>query len=147
MTDKSQVTAAGFIIFREAPLGLEFLGLIALEPERIRSKGVYDLPKGQLDPGESFLEGAHRECFEETGIKKKYLISNNPVISSRLSLWIAKVDFNTKIKINKNPETGELEHEGYKWLTLDQLENNCLIYLKPHVANARKIIERYYENN
>lgn len=36
----------------------------------IERNGYYDLPKGHLDPNETFEEAAVRETMEETGIKK-----------------------------------------------------------------------------
>jgi len=35
--------------------------------------GKWDLPKGHLDPGETFYEAAVRETFEETGLSPKDL--------------------------------------------------------------------------
>jgi 8-oxo-dGTP diphosphatase len=35
--------------------------------------GTWNLPGGKKDPGESFLEGAHRELREETGLEAEYL--------------------------------------------------------------------------
>jgi len=34
--------------------------------------GTWDLPKGHLEQGENFLEGALRECGEETGLHPNY---------------------------------------------------------------------------
>ncbi|MDX1439271.1 MAG: NUDIX hydrolase [Rubricoccaceae bacterium] len=41
--------------------------------------GVWDLPKGKLDPGESPEQGAIREVSEEVGIKKKHLTLLQPL--------------------------------------------------------------------
>ena len=48
-------------------------GLLIVSPQgwllcRVTSLGHWDLPKGKLEPGESPLEAALRECQEETGL-------------------------------------------------------------------------------
>lgn len=40
--------------------------------------GIPDFPKGHLDPGESFAEGALREVSEETGIKNLTILDEAP---------------------------------------------------------------------
>lgn len=40
--------------------------------------GIPDFPKGHLDPGESFAEGALREVSEETGIKNLIILDEAP---------------------------------------------------------------------
>jgi len=41
-------------------------------------RGFWDLPKGKIDKGETPLEAANREIFEETGIKNLELIDSLP---------------------------------------------------------------------
>jgi len=53
--------SAGGVVVRRAPDGLE----IALVSPR---KGVYALPKGHPDPGETLEQAATREVREETGL-------------------------------------------------------------------------------
>ncbi|MCA9104602.1 MAG: NUDIX domain-containing protein [Pirellulaceae bacterium] len=56
----AQVFAAGYLIVRDSEIGPELL--------LMRHADRWDLPKGHLEPGETFREGAARELFEETGI-------------------------------------------------------------------------------
>jgi ADP-ribose pyrophosphatase YjhB (NUDIX family) len=56
------VHAAGGLLWRTGPDGLE-LALI----RRMRHGEEWSLPKGKLDPGESWEAGAAREVSEETG--------------------------------------------------------------------------------
>ena len=51
------IKAAGGVVFNGDKLLLMF------------RRGVWDLPKGKLDPGESSREGAAREVEEETGVR------------------------------------------------------------------------------
>ena len=70
ITATKHVEAAGGLVLR-------IKGPTEKKPERRRRlqvllifrRGAWDLPKGKLDPGESPLEGGHREVCEEVGIK------------------------------------------------------------------------------
>ena len=44
------------------------------------------------------------------------------------------------IEIGINPITKEKEHLGYKWLKPEELESQCLDYLKPSINWARKYL-------
>lgn len=49
-------------------------GIIVLNPNLrkflvLQSQYGYDLPKGHVERGETTLQGAIRECYEETGLK------------------------------------------------------------------------------
>jgi len=46
----------------------------------IRRDGIWDLPKGKLEPGESFETAALREVEEEVGLKGLYI--NQPILST-----------------------------------------------------------------
>ena len=74
VTETKHVEAAGGLVLR-------IKGPTEKKPERRRRlqvllifrRGAWDLPKGKLDPGESPVEGGHREVCEEVGIKPKKL--------------------------------------------------------------------------
>ena len=61
--------AAGIIVFKKSSKGVKLLGLKALKRFQLMSNGIYDVPKGQIDTGESPFDCAKRECFEETFLK------------------------------------------------------------------------------
>lgn len=67
-----EVTAAGGVLFRENEVNPDPEVLL------IFRRGVWDLPKGKLDSGESIEECARREVSEEVGCKY-------PEIHSRLN--------------------------------------------------------------
>ena len=121
------VTAAGIIIFKNENNVPMFLGLKALRKFRKKNKGVYDIPKGRVDPGETPFEAAKRECFEETGITPLRIVAG-PFIDGPLAVWLGETD-EELVTIGKNPETGAVEHEGYRWMSTKDLKATCLNYL------------------
>ena len=135
----TNISAAGFIIFKKDPKkGLLFLGLVSLPFNQKRSNGIYDIPKGKIDPGELPLETAIREAKEEAGIDITHLDSG-PFVFDRMTLWLAESYQEPSIGVN--PHTFQKEHLGYEWVTGEQLESLCLDYLKPGIIWARKYLE------
>ena len=128
---------AGIIIVsfdRNVP---KILGLIGDAKHRSKHGKKYDLPKGQVDPGESNWNAAVRETFEESGIKiGKIDVIAGPINDSWLTMWLAEVPWGTPVTISMNPTTGKLEHDGYKWLERDEMINDCYPYLQSFVKWA-----------
>ena len=115
----------------------KILGLIGDMAHRQKHRATYDLPKGTRDPGESMVDCAVRETFEETGINispNEFL--HGPFRTSFLHMWIAEIDINEKIIISKNPESGKFEHDGYDWLSKDEAMKMTYPYLRPFVEWA-----------
>jgi ADP-ribose pyrophosphatase YjhB (NUDIX family) len=78
------IQAAGGLLWRTGPAGPQ-LALI----RRLRHGDEWSLPKGKLDPGESWEAGAVREVSEETGCEVRlasfaggqiYLVRNHPKV-------------------------------------------------------------------
>lgn len=135
--------AAGIIVLRNKNNHPEFLGLIARDKDRKRAKGVYDIPKGQIEKDEDIFEAAKRECFEESSLKPK--IISDSFESGNITVWLGIVDEDSTIIIEKNPETGLIEHEGYEWVSPEKMRKNCLNYLKPHLEWATKEVWNYFK--
>jgi 8-oxo-dGTP pyrophosphatase MutT (NUDIX family) len=132
------LSAAGIIVYRSNPPGnLLFLGLIALPRFQTKNNGIYDIPKGRIDPGETPLQCAIREAQEEATIDITHLDSG-PFFCDRLTVWLAESFQEPCVGIN--PVTGLKEHLGYRWVSGDILESQCLDYLKPHIQWARKYL-------
>lgn len=72
-----------------------------------KKNGLYELPGGHIEVGESPLDGAKREFEEETGILLKSL--KQIASSNSRDLYRAKLN-NTNIKISN-------EHKGYKFVS------------------------------
>ena len=143
MKKHNKITASGIIVFRNVNNNPELLGLIALPKHRKRSKGRYDVPKGRIDEGETPMQAALRECIEESSLSPKIIIKE-PFIHGALALWVGEVDPDEEVICNKNPYTGELEHEGYNWIPIKEMRNNCLNYLRPFIIDAEKEIWKYF---
>tara|TARA_B100000683_G_scaffold40985_1_gene36312 strand:+ start:27 stop:458 length:432 start_codon:yes stop_codon:yes gene_type:complete len=124
---KNKKSGAGFVVFRSDTVGTENPLILAL----LQDDGIYDIPKGRIDEGESDIAAAKRECFEECSIMisdEDMMFSDaSPFKYGALTTFCAKTSKVPNITIN--PHTGILEHAGFKWVDKDQFCNNCLNYL------------------
>lgn len=128
---------AGIIIVSYDQDAPRILGLIGDEKHRQKHGALYDLPKGSLDANETNWDAALRETFEETGITVTAAdIIAGPVNDSWLTMWMAEVPWGTNVVIGVNPVTGQLEHDGFEWLSRDEALNNCYPYLRSFVEWA-----------
>ena len=78
-----------------------------------------------------------REAKEEATIDITHLDSG-PYTYDRLTVWLAESYQEPYIGIN--PETKIQEHLGYEWIKAEQMEIQCLDYLKPHIKWARQYL-------
>jgi 8-oxo-dGTP pyrophosphatase MutT (NUDIX family) len=74
--DAKKWTSAGGVV---VPSMDDFDHLYVRLPTNAPSYGVWSLPKGRVDPGESILQTAVREVWEETGLHVKVFPSPNYV--------------------------------------------------------------------
>ena len=117
------------------------LGLLGDEKTRKKYGAMFDLPKGTEDHGETSMECALRETFEETGVRlKKSQLIEGPYRTSFLTMWIAVIPIDTTITIQQNPVTGIFEHDGFEWLKREQALKLVYPYLAPFVQWAFKCI-------
>lgn len=131
---------AGIILMAYDKKGIpKILGLKGDAKSRKKHGKTYDLPKGTRDRGESMLQCAIRETFEETGVViPRADIIDGPHQTHYLSMWVAEIDIDTKIVIEKNPVSGIIEHEGYAWLGEGEALKDIFPYLRTFVAWAFK---------
>ena len=124
---------AGFIIFNESDRSKMLM--------LIRKDGVYDIPKGAKNKGESDLATARRECFEECSI----LIESNellPCAPLRLGKLVTFSAITSKIpEVIPNVKTGIWEHVTHKWVSQDEALSKCIPYLKPLISNTFRQVE------
>ncbi len=130
---------AGIIVVQEFDGEWKVLGLED-------SEGM-DFPKGHAEDGEDPLTTARRETEEESSLAAADLDfrwGKDPlIIDGHLFLYLAATE--AEPEIQRNPETGEKEHTGTKWMTFDEAEESALYYLKPGVVWAREKIQHVDE--
>lgn len=112
------LTAAGFILARMTPQGLEYLLL------RSARHGDWGFPKGHAEPGESELETARRETLEETGLSPDVVPgfeyrTEYRVKGARRGDYLKKV-----VYFLARPHSGEVvrseEHSEAGWLSFPE---------------------------
>jgi len=89
-----------------------------------RRKGSWTMPGGHIDEEDASVEaGAVRELEEETNLicmttDLRYL--GEP--SSRKYYFLTQ-KWHGRVNISQpNPHTGEIEHDDYKWATIDEIK-------------------------
>ena len=107
--------ACGFLIFRRSPVPE-----IILLCSRSREWGP---PKGCQDPGESDLETAYRETWEESGLKEHDIHQHSSFehnisyphkgSTKRVTFYLGEVGNNVRITLSN-------EHGDFKWLSFDK---------------------------
>jgi bis(5'-nucleosidyl)-tetraphosphatase len=110
----AEVKSCGFLIVRGDPIS-EFL--------LMQHDDRWDLPKGHVDPGETEMECALRELWEETGIKERDIevvegfrfTLDYPVFDQKRGGHLDKtlVIFLARLKQSVGIQT--TEHIGFEW--------------------------------
>lgn len=131
--------SSGALVFRRAPEGVFWLVLHY-------SAGHWDFPKGHVEKGESLVEAAKREVFEEAGIKdlkfypefkKSIQYFYNPSKyknDKKTKLAFKKVVFHLAETSEKEIKTS-FEHLEGKWLKTEEAEKTLTF------KNARTILQ------
>jgi ADP-ribose pyrophosphatase YjhB (NUDIX family) len=88
--------------------------------------GVWSVPGGHLEKGESIENGAIREFREETGIQilgnLDYVVTLNG--GSRMKFYLFLYEINYKINIDLDNAIDGYEHEECKWFSKKTLPDN-----------------------
>lgn len=110
-------------------------------------EGQWTIPGGHIDDEDSSIEaGSIRELEEETGLScqlndLKYLGQPKPK-----KYYFLTQKWTGDINVDKpNPKTGEVEHDDYKWATIDEIkeiENSEIpIYLLEEALEVSKNVK------
>lgn len=97
----------------------------------LKKEEYYDLPKGGLNPGETYMECMRRECWEESAITDIKVFNN----VGTYSLGPIKIYMGTSKQsahILPNPHTGIYEHSSAVWLPLKY----AAFYFEPRLRSA-----------
>lgn len=106
--------SSGIIVYTGTDSNVKFLFLT-------RREGFLDFPKGHIEAGETEVDSAIRETFEETGLKvnpdtgfrynqEYWYQRKGEKIRKSVIMFIARAPSNHEVKVS-------FEHEGHKWLT------------------------------
>jgi 8-oxo-dGTP pyrophosphatase MutT (NUDIX family) len=114
------VNAAGFA-FVDLRLDIVFLGL---RSKNVANPHTWGFPGGQLDRGESALDGAMRECLEELGTLPPHRVMGVIKIPKRKSvyaLYVAEVEASSlnHLRIDK------FETDKVGWFPLDEVPSSA----------------------
>ena len=119
LTEPHPWRAAGCLVFRK---GTDRV-LLLHDPRR-----GWDLPKGKREPGETPLETALRETFEETGLDVS--------VAPELWIWIPQIFIFLSVSesepvIPPNPHTGKIEHDTAGYFPLARASAMLMPSLSP----------------
>ena len=87
-------------------------------------EGQWTMPGGHVDPEDNSIEaGAARELHEEANLTCK--LSDLVYLGSPKSkkYYFLTLEWSGDVDVDKpNPESGEIEHDDYKWATIDDIK-------------------------
>ena len=92
--------------------------------------GTFDLPKGRKEDVETVWECAQRETYEECGLWFEFKEAHGLIEGEDLSLFVVSHK-GQSIHLKPNPDTNEMEHHGYRWVTPHIFVLQCLPYITP----------------
>ncbi len=124
MMDRLQPTgkrAAGAVVFRRTERGVRLLLLRAFKN--------WDFPKGLIEPGETALDAAKRECAEETGLTDLGFPFGDvhkdtlAYAGGKVARYFLAETGAVEIELPVSPELGRPEHHEWRWVSFDEAED------------------------
>uniref|UniRef100_A0A7C3J4F3 Bis(5'-nucleosyl)-tetraphosphatase [asymmetrical] n=1 Tax=Candidatus Methanomethylicus mesodigestus TaxID=1867258 RepID=A0A7C3J4F3_9CREN len=131
-----QERSAGVLVYRNSSPVLYLL---------LQTNGRYDIPKGQLNMGESEIEGALRELREETGIADVRILPEFRKCVNYCYYWQGTLVRKEVIYFLGETSTKDVciskEHDSFCWMTKEEVINQVSYKnLKDVVSEADSII-------
>jgi 8-oxo-dGTP pyrophosphatase MutT (NUDIX family) len=113
--------AAGAVVFRRTDGGVRLLVL--------RAYKNWDFPKGMVEPGESDLDAAKRECAEETGLADLEFPFGDAhkdtlaYAGGKVARYFLAETAQAAITLPVSPELGRPEHHEWRWVSFEEAED------------------------
>lgn len=113
--------AAGAVVFRRTDRGVRLLVL--------RAYRNWDFPKGVVEPGESDLDAAKRECAEETGLADldfPFGDAHKDTLAyagGKVARYFLAETAQAAITLPVSPELGRPEHHEWRWVSFEEAED------------------------
>ncbi len=134
MEPSTQIVAGGGVVYRMVE------GIVQVLV--IRRRGVWDLPKGKIEPGESIKNGAVREVQEETGCRDVQVTHD---LGSTIHFYREKGEQVRKqtwwyaMQCNHDGLKPQLEEEieEVTWAVLDEAMDQV------HFDNLKEVLSRF----
>ncbi|QEN03662.1 NUDIX domain-containing protein [Thiospirochaeta perfilievii] len=138
MINKKPSIGTGVVVFNK--YGQILMGRRVYKPEG------YSLPGGHLEFGETLIECAKREVFEEVGIEIENIeiatIGENLFLDREFhSISIFLISTIKEGEILKNPEPDKCD--GWSWVGLDSLPKKLSFNYDPIFKDVFKILKSY----
>jgi 8-oxo-dGTP diphosphatase len=117
--DKDGIThfATGIAVFRGGKL------LVARREASDYLGGVYELPGGGVDDGETITEGAIRETLEETGLLVTKILGTFEGFDYQTDTKPNVRQINFKVAVKPGEVRLEpTEHDEYKWISENEID-------------------------
>lgn len=116
----SEPRSAGAVVFRRTPQGVRLLVL--------RAYRTWDFPKGEIEPGETPLAAAKRECAEETGLADLQFRFGEayrdtlPYAGGKVARYYLAETATERVTLPVSPELGRAEHHEWRWVSFEEAE-------------------------
>jgi 8-oxo-dGTP pyrophosphatase MutT (NUDIX family) len=113
--------AAGAVVFRRTERGVRLLLL--------RAYKNWDFPKGLIEPGETELDAAKRECAEETGLADlgfPFGDAHKDTLAyagGKVARYFLAETEEVEIELPVSPALGRPEHHEWRWVSFEEAED------------------------
>ena len=112
----------------------------------LRAYHHWDFPKGLQEDGEDPLEAARREVREETSIENldfqwgDRFMETGPYSKGKTARYYLASTDQAVVVMGPSPETGEPEHQEWRWVTFDEAYDLTTPRVRSVVQWARQVV-------